>query len=347
MPSRCGAQFCMICGVKWRGCDCPWFPESGYVHDSAAQANVPVPQIRGDVHDMLDSEGPPLPAELRDGGSHPVTMAVRMRPRPGGYQEEMLVRQLQERRDAEAARQLQQPDKDYQTHDMTGGVGDVQGVGNAAGHLIKDSYRRGARYARGTPAQDRGGDYVADVGRATRGGHGVDSMERRLADRLSETRTGAGLRGPPGPRMAPLSPPLSPPMSPAMRAPAMMAPPATTGAGAGGPADAVPRSSLPGRGGLRRHSLEAELYSRLPQTARSERAASGRASRKYQDEAEAHASRGTRQRLRGATVPALEPRPSDMAGLTSYGGQGMGRVSQWRTFVEPGVPDGESVKGHA
>jgi len=25
MTCRCTAEFCMVCGVKWKGCDCPWF----------------------------------------------------------------------------------------------------------------------------------------------------------------------------------------------------------------------------------------------------------------------------------------------------------------------------------
>lgn len=25
MTCRCTAEFCMVCGIKWKGCDCPWF----------------------------------------------------------------------------------------------------------------------------------------------------------------------------------------------------------------------------------------------------------------------------------------------------------------------------------
>lgn len=332
MTCRCGAEFCMICGVKWKGCDCPWFNDGGFTGDFLEHMNVPIPQIRGDLRDIFDSEGPPAPAELRD--SHPVTMPVRMRPRPRSYQEEMLVRQLQERRDAEVARSLQYSDDIYDEHDMMGGVGDVHGIGNAAGHYMNDNYRRGGRFTaplQGPPrvtGLDRGADYVAEVGRAR--GHRGDSMERRLADRMSETRSGIGMRGP-------VMVPLSPPMSPPMRGPPMVpaAPPM--------PVEMIPRTMAQGRGSLRHHSLDEELYNRSPHTPRSERVVGGRMSRNYQDEAEIHAPRGTRQRLRVEE----RPRPSDMAGLSSYGGQGMGRVSQWRSFVEPGVPDGESVVGHA
>ncbi|KAJ6444597.1 serine esterase family protein [Purpureocillium lavendulum] len=268
-------------------------------------------------------------------------MPMRMRPRPRSYHEEMLVRQLQERRDAEVARNLQHSHDVYDEHDMMGGVGDIHGIGNASGHYMNDNYRRGGgRYMgpmqgppRGT-GLDRGADYVADVGRAR--GHRGDSLERRLVDRMSESRSGTGMRVP---VMTPLSPPISPPMPSQMRGPPMGTPGALPGAppGAPIPVEMIPRTMAQGRGGLRHHSLEEELYNRSPHTPRSERVVGGRMSRNYQDEADIHAPRGTRQR----------PRSSDMAGLSSYGGQGMGRVSQWRTYVEPGIPDGESVVGHA
>lgn len=30
MTCRCGAQFCLICGTKWKGCACLWFDEQAY-----------------------------------------------------------------------------------------------------------------------------------------------------------------------------------------------------------------------------------------------------------------------------------------------------------------------------
>ncbi|PNY27659.1 E3 ubiquitin-protein ligase itt1, partial [Tolypocladium capitatum] len=215
--TRCGAEFCMICGVKWKGCDCPWFNDVRFQGDFAEHPDDAVPQMRGDLRDTFDGEGRPAPAEPRGQGQHPATMALPVRPRPRSYQEETLLRRLQEQRDADVARQLQHPDDYYDEHDVTGGVGDVQGVGNAAGHYMNDDYRRGGRFRAAMPPPratmvDRGTDYVTDVGRA-RGGRG-DSMERRLADRLSESRSGIGMR----PGMAPMAPPAmrSPPRSPPM-----------------------------------------------------------------------------------------------------------------------------------
>jgi hypothetical protein len=46
--------------------------------------------------------------------------------------------------------------------------------------------------------------------------------------------------------------------------------------------------------------------------------------------------------LRPAPAPAVEPRPSVLAGLGGPG-TGSGRVSAWRTHVEPGVTPAEGV----
>ncbi|PNY27601.1 E3 ubiquitin-protein ligase itt1 [Tolypocladium capitatum] len=93
--------------------------------------------------------------------------------------------------------------------------------------------------------------------------------------------------------------------------------------------------------GLRQHSIEEELYNTAAHTPRSERVVGGRMSRAYEAEVEVHSPR-SRRRAREE-----RPRSSDMAGLSGHGGQGMNRVSQWRSFVEPGVPEGESTVGHA
>lgn len=38
MTCRCTAEFCMVCGVKWKGCDCPWFNYSA-VNDGGLGGN--------------------------------------------------------------------------------------------------------------------------------------------------------------------------------------------------------------------------------------------------------------------------------------------------------------------
>jgi hypothetical protein len=300
----------MICGIKWKNCDCPWFNDDnrpmGFLDELA------VPHIRGDLHDIFHDDGPPTPAELRGRPASPPMRMQNHQP-PRGYHAEMRMRRGQELRDAEYARQLQHVDEynDIPAHTMMGGLGDMHGIGNAAGHHMNDSFRRGVLYAplphnmapRDMPQY---GDNWRSRGRLE------GSQERRLADRLSETRSGYG------------SPPAAGPIYPVGM---NMAPPPVPP----GPVPMVPRGIPP-------YGLEAEMYNMSIYTPRAERVTGSRTTRDYEDEAEAHsASWSSRHRNR--------PKSSELAGLVGTG-QGMNRVSQWRTFVEPGVPDGESANGH-
>ncbi|ODA76381.1 hypothetical protein RJ55_08227 [Drechmeria coniospora] len=103
--------------------------------------------------------------------------------------------------------------------------------------------------------------------------------------------------------------PMSPPMSPPIRPP---------------PTGPTRKGRRP-----RQHSLEEELYNSPSYATRLERIVTGCVPHSYDDEVEIRPPRG--------------PRPSDMAGLTLPGAQGMNRVSQWRSFVEPGLPEREPV----
>ncbi|KAL8748273.1 MAG: hypothetical protein Q9184_007444 [Pyrenodesmia sp. 2 TL-2023] len=87
MTCRCKAEFCMICGVKWKGCDCPWFNYQTVEQDRLAHMNVP-PVVRRVVVDGQEVDE-----------NHP--RAAR------GYQAEIDARREQERRDEELARRLQ------------------------------------------------------------------------------------------------------------------------------------------------------------------------------------------------------------------------------------------------
>ncbi|KAL9021697.1 MAG: hypothetical protein Q9185_001061 [Variospora sp. 1 TL-2023] len=87
MTCRCKAEFCMICGVKWKGCDCPWFNYQAVEHDRLQHMRVPEPR-RVVVDDGQDVDE-----------NHP--RAAR------GYQAELDARREQERRDEELARRLQ------------------------------------------------------------------------------------------------------------------------------------------------------------------------------------------------------------------------------------------------
>ena len=294
----------MICGVKWKNCDCPWFTYDSIEGDRLQHMNIPVPPIRGDLRDIFMGDGPPAPAELRgQAGGGPLPA----RHRPQTFEEERVLRQLQEEGDRELARRLQLHG-DVEEHHMMGGVGDVVGIGNSAGHFMNENYRRTGLYTARprniSPAYERGSDYVANANhaRGVRGG----SMERRLADRLSERRAGPDIQAGAGPR-APLVNPMGPP------------PPV-----------------------LRRHTVEEETYNSASGTRRSERVVPGRVSRQYEDERAVHEPRSRRRRRREAEEEEATPRDSTMAGLNGEG-RGMNRVFEWRNFVEPGVPDGEAT----
>ncbi|KAI9818696.1 MAG: hypothetical protein M1832_004171 [Thelocarpon impressellum] len=76
MTCRCTAEFCMICGAKWKTCNCPWF---SYEQVAADRLNhMQIPQVR----------------------------MVRQ-PDHGGYAGEMDRRRRQEERDEDFARRMQ------------------------------------------------------------------------------------------------------------------------------------------------------------------------------------------------------------------------------------------------
>ncbi|KAL9066804.1 MAG: hypothetical protein Q9161_007310 [Pseudevernia consocians] len=77
MTCRCRAEFCMICGLQWKTCDCPWFNYEAVEADRLAHMNVP--QVRR----------VPLGNPAR------------------GYQEEIDRRREQELRDEALARRIQ------------------------------------------------------------------------------------------------------------------------------------------------------------------------------------------------------------------------------------------------
>ncbi|KAF6221675.1 hypothetical protein HO133_001643 [Letharia lupina] len=77
MTCRCRAEFCMICGLKWKTCDCPWFNYEAVEADRLIHMNVP--QIR----------------------RAPIGNPAR------GYQEELDRRRDQELRDEAFARRIQ------------------------------------------------------------------------------------------------------------------------------------------------------------------------------------------------------------------------------------------------
>ncbi|TVY33371.1 E3 ubiquitin-protein ligase [Lachnellula occidentalis] len=125
MTCHCTAEFCMICGLKWKSCNCPWFNYDAVEADRLQHMQVPEP--------VRNEEAPPPPHRLQ----RP------RRPRPNTYYEEINNRRRQERLDEEMARRLQTvsigDDLDYQ-----GGIGDIHGIGNGADHFMNQDYVRAA-----------------------------------------------------------------------------------------------------------------------------------------------------------------------------------------------------------
>src|SRR5436190_9935404 len=82
MTCRCTAEFCMICGSKWKTCDCPWFNYEVGDGDRLNHVNVPLVRV------------------VRGNGNGDWRNQVR-------YHDEIERRREQERRDEALARRLQ------------------------------------------------------------------------------------------------------------------------------------------------------------------------------------------------------------------------------------------------
>ncbi|KAG0650123.1 RING-type E3 ubiquitin transferase itt1 [Hyphodiscus hymeniophilus] len=159
MTCRCTAEFCMICGLKWKSCNCPWFNYDAVEADRLNNMQIPMPAE------------PERPNRLR-------------RPRPNNYGDEMDQRRRQERADEELARRLQRVAIDDGENDYQGGIGDIHGIGNGAGHFMNQDYIRAAHniltgaYGEATAAAN----YVMGVA-AARGAPPSGAGLRRMNDR--------------------------------------------------------------------------------------------------------------------------------------------------------------------
>ncbi|KAG5948817.1 hypothetical protein E4U53_006130 [Claviceps sorghi] len=338
--SRCGAEFCMICGVKWKKCDCPWFnPEDSAEGDYCDDiADIPIPGIRGDLGDIFHGDGPPAPPELRGHAEFGHTTVMPIRHRPRTYQEEMHMRREQEVRDAELARRLQYDANRYDDIRTMGGVGDIHGIGNASPHYMNETYRRGGSSGRpflSAQAQAQAQYDTPDFGNGFRS----RGREGRPAGRTSDSRSGRSSSTAAGP-IYPVG--MMPP------APAPPPPPPLVAAPPQGRSGRPPRPPRPRRPS-RHHSLEADMYHDSPYSPyspRSEHVVGAQMSRDYEREAELYSPPRSRSRRHGHDSVDGGAKGSHLAGLSGTG-SGKNRVSQWRTYVEPGVPDGESTIGHA
>ncbi|KAI1767313.1 hypothetical protein GGR53DRAFT_483036 [Hypoxylon sp. FL1150] len=293
--SRCGAQFCMICGLKWKTCECPWFNYDA-AEDHLDHMQIPEPMI--DRQRLGLRTAPPA-----------------QRPRPS-YEEEMYRRRL-EQHDEELARRLQLDDTEDDYMDPV----DDFGMDNDARHFMSKDYRRRARTVVAPPAPapppvapfERTAasvvDYVSGVNKAR--GVRAGSMERRLADRFEQRQPGSP------PQMGfghAIPPPPTPPR-------AMGPPPLQS---------QLPLMQTPNL--MRRHTVDDEVYEpphtqRIPERMRPRRAST----RAYIDDPGVY-ERGPRMRRRTREA-STSPKDSVLAGLTGPG-RGMHRVYEWVNYVE-------------
>lgn len=366
----------MICGSKWKLCDCPWFSHDGVESDQLDHMQIPMP-LRSEPlsmrSDLTYDAAEPSPRGFRSGAVSP---AVAARPRPQTYEEEMLLRRLQEQRDERPARRRRavgryDDDDDDYDDDYQGRIGDVYGIGHQSGHHMNDNYRRRPETVivppaphtepRGPPQQspyDRttsgGTDYVSGLHRAR--GMRASSMERRLADRFNSDLRSSPLR-PAGHHGRPPPPPMLKTAATMPIMPRSMIPPQMV---------AMAQHSSPGIAPVRRrHTMEEELYDDSNSTPRSAgpqlRTGSGRtrvhrrtddfddedqfiapppvptASRRSGGHGREGGSSGSRHHQREPDTP---PKSSTLAGLTGPG-RGMDRVSEWVNYVEDGAPEDE------
>jgi hypothetical protein len=113
----------MVCGDKWKTCNCPWFNYDTIEEDRLNHMRVPGIFEEEEVEPMFQ------PA-----------------PRPANYLGLLYQRRRQERAQEEVFRRLERviledidPGDDYQ-----GRIGEIHGIGNGAGHLMNETYVRDA-----------------------------------------------------------------------------------------------------------------------------------------------------------------------------------------------------------
>lgn len=142
MTCRCRAEFCIVCGSKWKSCDCPWFnydslPNPDRLNDVMVPDPIQVMYRR--VFQAAGEAVPPRtarPERNRTGSLPEVT-----------YQREMDERRRQERLDADLARRLQLAsllEPEGEARPRRRGDEETWGLGNAARHFMNDDFVQNA-----------------------------------------------------------------------------------------------------------------------------------------------------------------------------------------------------------
>lgn len=189
MTCRCTAEFCMLCGAKWKTCNCPWFNYSQIPNpDRLNDMRVPEP-VRVMFRRVVDAAGgmpPPPPggerAHLRQPPAAP--------PPEVTYQQELDDRRRQERDDAELARRLQlaslwdDEPPGARRRRPPPGADNTWGVGNAAGHFLNEHF-----------VQNAANVVMGAFGDAEFGRRGERASGRRRRARMTDQRDGNGEAG--------------------------------------------------------------------------------------------------------------------------------------------------------
>ncbi|KAI0523634.1 hypothetical protein F5B22DRAFT_406616 [Xylaria bambusicola] len=313
MTCRCGAQFCMMCGSKWKVCDCPSFSYDLNEEDDFGHVQIHVPMVS---RERLGGA---------DGLARGAHLSYGQEPRHyRGHRNRGRIQRPLQRDDNDDY----DDDEDDDDDDYLNDTGDVIDMGNGPPHFLNNDYRRRAHSAVAPPVpppavpppppsvtlerQNSGANYVSGVNKAR--GVRASSMERRLADRFSEQRQNSNSR--------PFGPPIPPSTAPPM---GMGLPPLR-------PNPMVPSPIS------RRHTMDDDLYD-LPFDPRyaSHSIPRRHPPHNYMDDFAVHAPMG-RRRFRQMEPP----KPSELAGLTGPG-SGMNRVYEWVNHVDPYPPDNQTV----
>lgn len=158
MKCRCTAEFCMVCGDKWKTCDCPWFNYRD-VPDTDRLNGMRIAEPMRVIYRRVFDGGAPRPADAPGGPPGEPVGAVSAGRRGQGlqirsYTEEMEQRRRQERDDADLARRMQihsiigDPAADHSRRSRRNVHPEEQNVvnlGNSAEHFMNDDFRRVGR----------------------------------------------------------------------------------------------------------------------------------------------------------------------------------------------------------
>lgn len=129
----------MICGARWKTCDCPWFNYTPVPEDRLYHMNVPGQPEPVQVH--YRRVPPNANAQPQHHAYNPMNPAL-------NYQQEIDRRRVQERADEQFARRLQvlgfANDDEVDVYGGGQGVGQEWGIGNAGGHFMNENYVRNA-----------------------------------------------------------------------------------------------------------------------------------------------------------------------------------------------------------